>query len=352
VVGVGHMGTKHARAYRGLPGARLVAVVDIEAQRAAEIAAECGCSAYGGVPELLDHHPGLRAVSIAVPTSKHEEVALPMIDRNIACLIEKPVAHSLESAQAIRRAAECKAVIVQVGHIERFNRAIKAVEHLAIEPLLIKTERISRMPFRSLDVDVVLDLMIHDLDLALMFNRSRADQIGVEAHGIRLNGHPEHIAHARLTFPGGALGDLTASRIALRDERKLRIFTRDSYITIDFLKKRATLIQEADFIRGLELAEIESRDGQRVSDHLFRKMINAQELADRDGRRRESALHAQLRAFVAAVRGDLPPAVDLDAGIEALALAKRVAVAMGTTNRQTASGNDGKQPSTGSKNTA
>jgi predicted dehydrogenase len=332
VVGVGHMGAKHARTYRDISGAQLVAVVDIDSLRGITVGAECACKAYTEVPQLLDRHPNLQAVSIAVPTSKHAEVALPLIEMGIACLIEKPIAHSLDSAYTIRDAAESSGTIVQVGHIERFNRAIVAIALLAIEPILIKAERISRMPFRSLDVDVVMDLMIHDLDLALMFSRARADQVIVEAHGISLNGHPEHIANARLIFPNGGLGDLTASRIALKDERKLRIFTRDSYITVDYIKNRATLIKERDFVHGLEIAEKKARNGRRVSDRQFRKIINAQQLVGDNPE--DSPLHAQLQSFMTSVREGRPPMVDLQAGIEALLLASRVVSAMRTSSRQ------------------
>jgi predicted dehydrogenase len=192
VIGVGRMGRHHARIYSELPGAELLAVVDGDADRAGAAADQYGCDAAASVEELLAKHPQVRAVSIATPTVSHESCALPLIDRGVACLIEKPLAPSSASAHRIVETAERRGVLVQVGHTERFNPAVRAISELEITPRFIEVDRVSPMTFRSIDVGVVFDIMIHDLDITLMMARSPLRE--VKAVGVAVLGRHEDVA--------------------------------------------------------------------------------------------------------------------------------------------------------------
>jgi len=327
VVGVGYMGRKHAETYRALPGATLVAVVDTNIDRARQVAQECGCIGYASVAQLLKHHPELQAASIAVPTIYHTQVAELLIGHGIACLIEKPLASSTRQAELIAALADRERAIVQVGLVERFNPAIRAVRRLHLKPLMIKADRVSRMPFRSLDIDVVLDVMIHDLDLALLFTGSGVDGIEIEARGLALENQAEHICTARLLFPGGCMADLNASRIALTSKREIRIFTKEFYISIDCRKKKAFLIREADYLKGLDIARRMSEAGQEITDLRFRELVRVQDLVSPE-EEAQDALTLELDGFLTSVRQQQRPEVDLQAGLKTLALAEQVVEAM------------------------
>lgn len=230
VVGAGNLGRHHARIYHALQQAELVAVVDTDSERAAELAGRHGARALSDFHELI----GLvDAVSIAVPTSVHEQVARPLLEAGIHTLVEKPVTRTLEEAHSLIELASRKGLVLHVGHSERFNPAVQAVRPLVTRPRFIECERLSMFAPRSLDVDVVLDLMIHDLDIILsLVNKplQSVDAVGVAALTEQID-----IASARLRFEGGAAANLTASRISMARSRKLRIFQPHSYLSIDYL---------------------------------------------------------------------------------------------------------------------
>jgi len=229
VVGVGNLGRHHARIYHSLPHADLVAVVDTDHERAAEVAGRHGARALTGFRELI----GLvDAVSVAVPTSAHEQVARPLLEAGIHTLVEKPVTRTLDEARSLIDLASRNGLVLHVGHSERFNPAVQAVRPLVTRPRFIECERLSKFAPRSLDVDVVLDLMIHDLDIILSLVSQplqSVDAVGVAA----LTGQID-IASARLRFEGGAAANVTASRISMAPSRKLRIFQPHSYLSIDY----------------------------------------------------------------------------------------------------------------------
>jgi predicted dehydrogenase len=248
VIGVGHLGKHHARILSGLQGARLTAVVDVLPGRAAEIAAAAGTRPMADSRDLLDE---VDAVTVAVPTALHREVALPFLERGIAVLVEKPMAQSLAEADELIAAARASGAVLAVGHTERFNPAVSAVLPLVTSPRFIEVHRLGVFPERSLDIDVVFDLMIHDLDVILAMVRSEVASI--EAVGVPVLTPRYDIANARLRFASGCIANVTASRISRDRVRKIRFFQPDSYLSIDYA---------AQEVEGWRLVR---RDGARPS---------------------------------------------------------------------------------------
>jgi predicted dehydrogenase len=228
VVGTGALGFHHARLLRRMEGAEFSGIYDVDPARAAQVARELETVAHPSLDALLQ---GVDAVSIAVPTPAHTEVGLAVLSRGIAALIEKPLADSLDGAQALVRQATHAGVVLQVGHVERFNRAVRAAAPYLAEPRFLQTERLAPFQPRGTDVAVILDLMIHDLDLILELVRS-------EVHEVRATGVPVltphvDIANARVEFANGAVALVTASRISRERTRKLRIFQPTGYFSLD-----------------------------------------------------------------------------------------------------------------------
>lgn len=321
------MGQRHARIYSSLPQCKLVAVADTDLIRSQSVANAYGCESYGNVSELLDSNT-LDAVSVTVPTISHTEIAEKVISRGIACLIEKPLASSYLEALRIVEQARSYSTIVQVGHIERFNPAIEAVSKLGIKPLYIKIDRVSPMPFRSLDVDVVLDIMIHDLDLILMFTNAIPSQCKVEALGIQMNGAPAHLAQARLSLPPDCLADITASRIALRSKRRIRIFTSDSYINIDCSSQQATLLRLDDYLQGLAHAQSVLASGTPLTEEDLSDFQKIDNLVPRTSFDKDHQLRNEIENFLLNVQQEREPSVNIDTGLKALELADMIKAGM------------------------
>ncbi len=262
VIGVGRMGRHHARVYAQLSGAEFIGVVDHDHDRSNGVVEEWGGKSFSTVDELLDE--GVEAVTIATPTLYHLEVAAPLLERGVACLIEKPLAPTTEIAAAIADAAEDGGAILQVGHVVRYDpvmRAIASIENL--RPRFVEMTRISPMTFRSTDVGVVLDMMIHDLDVLTMLLGNEPTDI--YANAVSVMGEAEDVCNARLVFPAGADGlsctaNVTASRLALKTERKLRIISEDAYVSADFVKRSVTLIQKTE--NDPQLSELRHRLAQ------------------------------------------------------------------------------------------
>lgn len=317
------MGSRHALAYRDHPSARLVGVVDIDLERAHALAAQCSCPGYRTVEELLGREPSLGAVSVAVPTTQHAEVTLPLIMKGIACLVEKALAHTEAQARALLAAARSTGTTVMVGHIERFNPAVKALARTGEVPLLMELERVSPMPFRALDVDVIFDLMIHDLDIVLWLTGLDPRAAQVTAFGMRVDEEPLHLAKARLVFPAGPIVDLTASRLALESRRKIRLFGQDSYISADCQGPRAIRLRRGEFFAGLSIAKERYQDGNPVPTDELARLVNAEELiAEADLGR--LPLEAEITEFLTTVIERREPAIPIEAGVDAVALAERV----------------------------
>jgi len=300
VIGVGHLGQHHARILAAMPEADLVAVVDTKPDRAAEIATKYATAALTDHSSLIGH---VDAVSIATPTVSHVDIALPFIETGAAVLVEKPMAASLADADRLVAAAEARGTLLAVGHTERFNPAVAAAVPLVSSPRFIEIHRLGTFPERSLDIDVIFDLMIHDLDILLAVVGSEVDS--VEAIGVNVLTPRVDIANARLRFASGCIANVTASRISRDRVRKARFFQHDSYVSIDYAAQE------------LEVYRLVAQNGGRPA-----IQGGPVEVASDEPLRRE------LADFVDAVRNRRQPAVTGHAGRAALALATRVAEVM------------------------
>lgn len=236
VVGVGHLGARHAQIYASMPRVRLVAVCDIDAARAKRVARALHCGAVTDYRELIG---AVDAVSLAAPTSLHAALGLPLLARGIHLLIEKPIATTLAQANALIRTAERRGCILQIGHVERFNAAIRAAGRHLTHPRFIEVHRLSPYPYRGTDVSVILDVMIHDLDMLLFLVRTPVSRI--DAMGVSVLSKSEDIANVRLRFASGCIANLTASRISEESIRRIRVFQEDSYLSIDYKAQTVAL---------------------------------------------------------------------------------------------------------------
>ncbi len=300
VIGVGHVGRHHARILSRLAGVRLVAVVDLIAARAAEVARESGARACTDARAVLDE---VDAVTIAVPTSAHAEVARLFLERGVAVLVEKPMAASVAEADALVAAARASGAVLGVGHTERFNPAVRTAVPLVTTPRFIEVHRLSGFPARSLDVDVVFDVMIHDLDVILSVVRS--EPIAVDAVGVPVLTDRYDIANARLRFASGCVANVTASRISRDRMRKIRFFQPDTYLSVDYAAQE------------VEAWRLVRTDGPRPRIEGGKVPVA-----------RAEPLALELADFVAAARERRAPLVGGADGRRALALAERIAADM------------------------
>ena len=241
VVGAGKMGAIHAKVYDQLPQSRLVAIVDTDIKKAKELAKKYKCDAFTDCKELLGR---VDAVTISAPTVYHLELARIFLENKIAVMIEKPLAAGVEQARQIVDLAKKNNVVVAVGHSERCNPVIQAIKRLNIEPKFIEAHRISPYPFRSTDIGVVLDVMIHDIDIILSLAASKVKKVEAVGIGV-IADDKEDICNARITFENGCIANVTASRLALKTERKVRVFSRQAYLSLDYFKKTGTVIKTA-----------------------------------------------------------------------------------------------------------
>ncbi len=233
VVGVGHLGRHHARILAGLPNVDLVAVADINEARAREIAAANGTTAVTDAGALLGQ---VDVVSIAAPTERHLDLALPFLSAGVSVLVEKPMARTLDEADRLIEVAAASGAVLAVGHTERFNPAVDAARPMLHDPRFIEVHRLGTFPERSLDIDVVLDLMIHDLDVVLSL--VKADVESIEAVGVPVLTPRVDIANVRLRFANGCIANLTASRISRDRVRKIRFFQPAAYVSIDYAAQK------------------------------------------------------------------------------------------------------------------
>lgn len=308
VIGVGALGQHHARHLGGLGEVRLVGVYDLDQARGAKIAAELGTAVFDDVDDLL---AGVQAVTVAVPTAAHAEVGLRALARGVPVLMEKPLAATLEEADSLIEAAQRSRVQLQVGHIERYNRALRAAEPYLDGPRYIESLRLASFQPRGTDVAVVLDLMIHDLDLVLHLTGSEATE--VRASGLPVLSSHLDIANARVEFANGAVALATASRVARERIRRLRLFQPNGYFSLDL----ATGGGEFMRVRN----GWQPGTGRELADVVERIVLEAPE-AD--------ALALELQSFVHAVRGQREVVVRGEEGRAALALALRVSDAVRT----------------------
>ncbi|MBW2163773.1 MAG: Gfo/Idh/MocA family oxidoreductase [Deltaproteobacteria bacterium] len=293
VIGVGYLGRFHAQKYAQMEGVDLVGVVDISPERAQDVAKEVGTDAYTDIHEIAEK---IDAASVVVPTIHHHEVAKILFSRGIHCMLEKPISTTVEEADELISLAKEQGLILQVGHLERFNPAIKVLEAKVAHPLFIEAHRLSGFKDRATDVDVVLDLMIHDLEIILALVHSPLKEI--RAVGVPVLTPKVDIANTRLIFENGCTANLTASRISLQDMRRIRVFQPGAYISAD-CAERKSLVVTRDLSAGPMAAirpEFKTHEGTDM-------------------------LYDELESFVRAVQGLEKPKVTGESGRRALKLA-------------------------------
>ncbi len=296
VVGVGYLGKFHAEKYARMTDAELVGVVDVDAAAAGRIAEGLKTAAYTDYRELFGK---VDAVSIVVPTPLHYKVSRDFLEHDVDVLIEKPITTTLEEADALLRIAENRGLLIQVGHLERFNPAVVALQDVVSAPRLIESNRLSIYKQRCTDVSVVLDLMIHDIDIIL--NLVRAAPIEIRAAGMPVISGNVDIANARLAFDSGAVANVTASRVSLKNERTIRLFQHDACLSVDFAARTVTVIRPAD-----------------EPDHTCPIPGMALEQRSFDG---SDALNDELKSFAGSVRARREPEVTGKMGRDALKIA-------------------------------
>lgn len=291
VIGVGHLGRHHARVYANMPDIRLVSVCDANSRRARKIARHCNASFCTDYRRLMG---AIDAASIAVPTERHFEIAKELLENKIHCLIEKPIANNLEHAQQLVRLAEKQKLVLQVGHIERFNSAVMAVEPLCESPRFIECHRMGPFKKRALDVGVVLDLMIHDIDIIMSLVKSGIASIDAVGTSV-LTGY-EDIANVRIKFSNGAIANISASRLSRTEMRKIRIFQPDAYISLDYVKQAVVVFRKSGNRIKMTKIRIKTKD----------------------------ALQEELRSFVNCIQKGLKPVVSGRDAAEALRVALEI----------------------------
>jgi predicted dehydrogenase len=314
VVGVGHLGRLHAMQLKQVPEAEFVGIYDLDANRAAEVGQEFGIPVFDDFPGLLE---AADAISIVTPTSTHFEYAEKALRANRHTFIEKPMTETLEQADELIRLSRERKLKIQIGHIERFNPAIIALEPLQINPLFIEAHRMANFNPRGTDVAVVLDLMIHDIDLILSFVKSPVKEL--HASGASIISPTEDIANCRLEFENGCVANVTASRISARKMRKMRFFQPNAYVSVDFLEGLSEVYY-------LDRGEYQFNEKNlafslgQIEHGTEKKEIRYTRLEKAD----INPLRYELQLFCRSVLEDTPPPVTAEDGRRALNIAKRI----------------------------
>jgi predicted dehydrogenase len=318
VIGVGTFGRNHARVYRQLAeeGApvRLVGVVDPHTARADAVARDFGCRSFGSIDQLITTHSEVQAASVAVPTSHHLSAAKQLMEAGIDVLIEKPLATSLAEVDELIRVAKQLGRIGQVGHLERFNPAVRATLPVITRPMFFEVHRLSVFTPRSLDVDVVLDLMIHDLDIVLSFVNSRVREI--RAVGLPILSGKVDIANVRLEFESGCVANFTASRVSTERVRKLRFFQPKQYVSLDYGRQDVLVFSVGP------------------GDASGTPSVNPQIQVVKPPTTSEEPLHAELKSFLESVQRRSTPMVTLEDGRRALSVALDIVAAISEHGRK------------------
>ena len=296
VVGVGYLGKFHAEKYARMDHVDLVGVVDVDQSKAEDVAKKFDTKAYSTHRDLFGK---VDAVSIVAPTPDHYFIAKDFLEHNIDVLVEKPMTTTLEEADELVQSSKSKGLILQVGHLERFNPAVVALQDVIEKPLFIESHRLSIYKERCTDVSVVLDLMIHDIDIILNFVKSEIDSIHAAGAPV-ISGHVD-IANARLQFKNGCVANVTASRISTKNERKIRLFQKDAYVSVDFANQGITVIKQNDQIKGglipgMDIKQLSFAKGDALEDELksFVKAVKNRATPEVTGRMGRDALKIAL----------------------------------------------------------
>jgi predicted dehydrogenase len=297
VIGIGHLGVHHARIVSSLPEVELVGICDINESQVKKIARQYKTSAYTDYRHLL---PKVNAVSIAVPTPLHYQIAKDFINAQVHCLIEKPITPDLAEAEELLALVKQKNLILQVGHIERFNPAVLEAQKYIHEPKFIEANRLGPYDPRVAHISVVLDLMIHDLDIVLYLVQDRI--VSIDAVGAKVLSQFEDIANARIRFAQGCVANISASRVSLKKFRKIRIFQKDSYLSLDYAKPGLKVYQK-------KKEEVSSLKDIKV---VYPRLVKVEPLAE------------ELKHFVNCIREGRKPQVTGEHGRDALEIALEI----------------------------
>ena len=312
IVGVGHLGSLHTKMLAEIPDAHLVGLYDIDADKAGRVAREFKTTSFKRLEDLLE---AVDAVTIATTTTSHFEIAQLAMSKGKHLFIEKPITQSIEEADKLSRLARERKLLVQVGHIERFNPAILALEKYEIKPMFVESHRLAQFNPRGTDVAVVLDLMIHDIDIILSFVKSPV--VRIDANGVAVVSESVDIANARLQFENGCVANVTASRISQRKMRKMRLFQRDEYISIDFLEGMAEVFR----LVGEDEPEAKGTMmlGELGAGTQKRKIVYEQPQV-----KETNALKYELQLFIKAIQENRSPIIDAEDGKRALEVAHAI----------------------------
>jgi len=317
VVGVGHFGRHHARVFSKLDGVKLVGVADIDGGRARAVGGEYAADAFSSHRDLFGK---VDAVSVAVPTRSHASVACDFLKQGVAVLVEKPMAATLAEALGMQAAAEESGAKLQVGHIMRFSPVVMAMREMDVEPKFLEVHRLSPFSFRSLDVGVVLDMMIHDIDLVLQLARGRLEKI--DAVAFALLGPTEDICNARMAFDDGCVANLTASRVALKTMRKVRIFSENSYISMDFVQENGVIIEKSPKFspEAFDIEKMKRLSTDELKEVMLDGFFSVREMKLDEG----EPLTAELQSFVDCVSNGREPLVSGEDGIRSMEAAEKI----------------------------
>ncbi|MCF6155235.1 MAG: Gfo/Idh/MocA family oxidoreductase [Candidatus Brocadia sp.] len=317
VVGVGHLGKEHARVYTELPGVELVGVVDIQRKQAEKIARQYNTQCFSNHKEIIDK---VAAVSIAVPTKSHYVIAKEFLKQGIHVMIEKPMTGTVSEARELINISKANGLVLQVGYIERFNPAIAAIKKLSINPRFIECHRLSPFTFRSADIGVVLDLMIHDLDIILHITGSKVKKF--DAVGVNVISDKEDIANVRIQFQNGCVANVTASRVSLTSMRKMRLFSQDSYISIDYQKKDALIYKKSPqlTLKALNIPEMDVSTIADLKSYVFGDLLKIEHIKMDD----YEPLRKELESFVNCIVERKEPVVSGEEGLKAIEVANDI----------------------------
>ena len=317
VIGVGHLGKEHARIYAELPGVELVGVVDIHKEQAEKIAQFHKTCCFGDYKEVIGK---VSAVSIVVPTKSHYPIAKDFLLRGVHVMIEKPMTGTIREAKELIEISNTKGVVLQAGYIERFNPIIDAIKKLSINPRFIECHRLSPFTFRSADIGVVMDLMIHDIDILLHITGSKVKKF--DAIGVNVISDKEDIANVRMQFQNGCVANVTASRVSLTPMRKMRLFSEDSYISIDYQKKDALIYKKSPklTLQSLNIGEMDISTIADLKSYVFGDLLKMEHIKIDD----YEPLKRELESFVNCVIGNKKPVVSGEEGLKAIEVANDI----------------------------
>jgi predicted dehydrogenase len=316
VIGVGHLGRHHARVYSQIPEVQLVGVQDTDSEKAQKVSKEFDTRYFENLDDLLEK---LDAVSLVVPTTFHYSLACEILNQGKNLLIEKPITETVKQAEELVSIAKAKNLILQVGHIERFNPAFKTIENLKLEPKFIESHRLAQFDPRGTDVAVILDLMIHDLDLILSLVKSKVKRI--ESAAVAVISDSEDIANARLTFENGCVANITSSRISAHPLRKMRLFEKNSYISLDFLERSVEIYKlvDANFVPE------EEKEKKSVVGNIPIGEVGKTIIYEKPEIKTEDMLTSEIESFLNAVKSKTRPKVSGEDGKRALEVALEIA---------------------------